>query len=340
MTTTLRRTATTSALAACTSLAALSLLPVASAQAAAPAAGPTHGPSLGTASPATYWTSERMKQARSVDVAVSPDQASSLRAATTEVERGLPGRAAPHVVRQAGAARGGAPGFGSGAQPWYGSTSAAPATTSGRVFYTGNDGLGYSCSASTVNSGGKNLVFTAGHCVHPGAGGTWHRNWVFVPGYNNGSAPYGRWTSKQLWSWTLWTRNTDRAYDFGVAVMNTDGAGRRIVDVVGGQGIEWNYPLSQFVYQFGYPARSPFNGGTLQYCTGTTYSDGGHQGNNCTMTEGASGGPWLDDFSGRLGWLDSVNSWVFWDGNGNRYKWNGPYFGNAVRDLYTTTANL
>ena len=60
------------------------------------------------------------------------------------------------------------------------------------------------------------------------------------------------------------------------------------------------------------------------------------------MTEGASGGPWLDDFNGSLGWLDSVNSWVFWNSAGTRYKWNGPYFGNNARDFYqaVTAAEL
>lgn len=312
-----------------------------SAQPAPTTGGTSHGPSVVDARTASsYWTADRMRQARPVDVAVSPAQA---RASTSvpAVKQGAPGRAAPHIVKkQTKAPGGGGPGFGSTAAPWYGSVTSPPATTSGRVFFTGNDGLGYSCSGSTVNSGGKNLVWTAGHCVHPGGGGNWFTNWVFVPRYNNGNAPYGTWSARQLWSWTLWTQNGNRAFDFGVAVMHTNGSGQRIVNVVGGQGIEWNHPFSQYVYQFGYPARTPFNGGTLQYCTGTTYNDGGHEGINCNMTEGASGGPWLDDFNGTFGWLDSVNSWVFWDSNGVRYKWNGPYFGNAVRDLYNATANL
>jgi hypothetical protein len=58
------------------------------------------------------------------------------------------------------------------------------------------------------------------------------------------------------------------------------------------------------------------------------------------MTEGASGGPWLDDFNGTFGWLDSVNSWVFWNSAGVRFKWNGPYFGNNARDFYNTVAPL
>jgi hypothetical protein len=58
------------------------------------------------------------------------------------------------------------------------------------------------------------------------------------------------------------------------------------------------------------------------------------------MTEAARGGPWLDDLDGAFGRLDSVNSWVFRDSNGNRYKWNGPYFGDGARNLYNSVANL
>jgi hypothetical protein len=255
---------------------------------------------------------------------------------------GTPDRVGPQQLTPKGqaGATGAGPGFGSPAAPWYGSVTSPPAITSGRIFFTGADGGSYSCSGSTVNSAGKNLVFTAGHCVHGGKGGGWASNWVFVPRYNNGNAPYGTWSAQQLWSWTKWTQDGDRRYDFGVAVMRTDSVGRHIVNVVGGQGIEWNYPLAQYVYQFGYPSRAPFNGSTLQYCTGTTFNDGGNEGINCNMTEGASGGPWLDDLGGTFGWLDSVNSWVFWDANGVRYKWNGPYFGNELRDLYNTVANL
>jgi len=228
------------------------------------------------------------------------------------------------------------------AAEWYGSSYTAPGSTSGKVFFVGADGGNYVCSGSTVNSAGKNVVFTAGHCVAEGGTGRWYDSapWIFVPGYSDGAAPYGQWTASQLWSLNGWVLNNNRAHDIGAAVMFTNGSGWHIVDYVGGQVMEWNYPLVQFVYQFGYPSRSPFNGARLYYCSGTTYSDGGHEGINCTMTEGASGGPWLDDFDGSFGYLDSVNSWVFWNSAGFRYKWNGPYFGNNAMNLYNAVANL
>jgi hypothetical protein len=101
-----------------------------------------------------------------------------------------------------------------------------------------------------------------------------------------------------------------------------------------------NSPLSQYQFQFGYPTVAPFNGQLLTYCTGTSFNDGGHNGIYCNMTEGASGGPWLDGFNGTFGWLDSVNSWVSWNSAGVRFKWNGPYFGNNAADLFNNVANL
>lgn len=282
----------------------------------------------------TYWTKERMLSAKPVPVpklSAKADAKLRVNAKPQGPAGKVSGTTRSKVSTQGLGAR-----WGATAETWAGAATSAPATTSGKVFFTGADGLGYVCSGSTVNSAGKTLVFTAGHCVSNGAG-VWYNSkpWVYVPGYNNGSAPYGYWYARQLWTRPAWHNGGNRAEDIGAALMWPQN-GTRIVDRVGGQGIEWNYALSQYQYQFGYPSRWPFNGALLKYCTGYSYNDGGHNGINCNMTEGASGGPWLDDFNGSIGWLDSVNSWVFWDSAGNRFKWNGPYFGNNARDFYQT----
>jgi len=310
---------------------------------AKPASGNAHAQvaRAGASLASSYWTKQRMLHAKPVPVPKVD--------AATNVQLGAaapaPGRAGKVDGTAPKVPPGGVKGLadpGSTAASWAGASSSPPATTSGKVFFVGAGGGNYVCSGSTVNSGGKNLVFTAGHCVAEGGTGRWYNTapWIFVPGYNNGNAPYGQWTARQLWTRTAWLNNGNRAEDIGAAVMFTNGSGTRIVDAVGGQGIEWNYPLSQYQFQLGYPSGAPFNGQLLKYCTGNSYNDGGHNGINCNMTEGASGGPWLDDFDGTFGWLDSVNSWVFWNGAGVRYKWNGPYFGNNARDFYNQIANL
>lgn len=292
-----------------------------------------------------YWTPERMAAALPypVEAGAAPD------ATDLPATIGAPGRseaAVPLRDIESTLLRPADLEYGSTAVHWKGGRHSPPASTSGKVFFVADDGLSYWCSAGTVNSDGKNVVFTAGHCVHGGGSDrAWFDAslWTFAPSYNakkKNPTPYGMWTAYQLWSLSGWIDSGDRTYDIGAAVMQTDGWGTHIVDAVGGQGMEWNYPLEQYVYQFGYPAGPPFAGKKLQYCTGDTYNDGGHEGIDCNMTEGASGGPWLDDFDGTFGWLDSVNSWVFWDAAGIRYKWNGPYFGEGARMLFEAVQYL
>ena len=81
------------------------------------------------------------------------------------------------------------------------------------------------CSASVINSEGKDTVWTAGHCVNAGqTNGAWATNWTFVPAYDDDLAnprPYGTWSARQLWTKTAWKNNADFAEDMGVAIMNT-----------------------------------------------------------------------------------------------------------------------
>ena len=163
---------------------------------------------------------------------------------------------------------------------WPGNFYLPPATTTGKVFFTttGNGQTeNWVCSASTVNSNGRDAVLTAGHCVYGSLGGEvpgerWHSNWVFVPDYYYGYAPYGVWTARQLWTLTNYINNQDEGDDIGAAVMNTNSSGQHIVSVVGGQGLAWNWAENQYVYDFGYPAAPPFNGASLQYCNGSEFN--------------------------------------------------------------------
>jgi V8-like Glu-specific endopeptidase len=320
---------------ATTALTAALLVPVAQASppVAAAADAPVHTSVAASAarSAEAYWTPERMRSAKP---APNPTGVATV----SKPAPGLPGRSAPSTPVATN--RPTAIIAGATAGEWTGPANAPPATTTGKVFFVGANGGNWECSASTVNSAGKDVVFTAGHCVAAGGTGRFHTSWIFVPAYRNGVAPYGRWSAAQLWALNGWLAGNDRTHDIGAAVMFASSSGQHIVDVVGGQGIEWNHPQVQFQYQFGYPVIGRFNGQTLQFCTGWSFNDGGHTGINCDMTEGASGGPWLAEFNGTFGYLDTVNSWVFWDANGVRFKWNGPYFGNNAANLFNAVANL
>jgi V8-like Glu-specific endopeptidase len=216
-----------------------------------------------------------------------------------------------------------------------------PAYSNGKVFFTQN-GSGFVCSGAVINSEARNTVFTAGHCVHGGSGGTFHTNWTFVPNYLNNNRPVGTWSARQLWSLNGWMNNSDRAFDIGAVVMFNNAAGSRIADVTGSQGIEWNGSRGQFVYHWGYPANAPYNGESLQYCNGTTFNTGflgigGDLGLACTAQGGASGGAWVRAFNGVWGYEISINSYHV--GN-DLTKIYGPYFGDGAANLYNAVRNL
>lgn len=266
-----------------------------------------------------YWTPERMAKAIPADLP------------TDGTEMTLPAV----LPRQGGQ------GIIAGVAPKGASTKADIHTMSGRVFFVNDLGEDRSCSGSTVNSEGKRLVFTAGHCVHGGGSGRgWFdvNRWRFVPNYHSGS-PYGTWNAYQLWTKNGWINDANRAYDVAAVVMQNRN-GVRIVDAVGGQGIKWGYGYGLFEYMFGYPANPPFNGSGLYYCSGTTRNESGFPTLDCSMTGGASGGPWLENYGATFwAYVNGVNSWLFWRNNDPQqvYKWQSPYFSqDTAGSLYET----
>jgi V8-like Glu-specific endopeptidase len=218
------------------------------------------------------------------------------------------------------------------------------ARTYGKVFFTNtSNGLNYVCSGTVVNSEGRDTVWTAGHCVHGGAGGSWHANWVFVPAYSHGNAPYGVWSAGQLWTTNGWVGSSDLTRDVGVAIIGTVN-GQHIVDVLGGQGIAWNYSKYYYSYSFGYPAASPYDGEELIGCDGSAEPEwvflwwsANTLKMPCDMTGGSSGGAWLRWFDGNYGYINGVNSYKYDDDSNTMYS---PYFGDAVANLYNAVRYL
>jgi hypothetical protein len=204
------------------------------------------------------------------------------------------------------------------------------ARTAGKVFFT-SFGVNYVCSGTIVNTEGKSTVWTAGHCVSDG--GAWNYNWIFVPNYDSGSAPFGVWTSYQLWTTSAWFSNNNFANDVGASIMYRNG-GLRITDYLGGQGIAWNYPIGYYMYAFGYPQAYPFNGCCLVEAPGYTYDGGGgtiYMLND--MTGGSSGGAWLNWFNGSWGYINGHNDFKY---NAYPQYMFSPYYGNQVASLYNS----
>jgi V8-like Glu-specific endopeptidase len=263
-----------------------------------------------------FWTPENMRAATPLD---GPVQTVGQLAGS--VTRGLPSLIPPLASTTPGSA-------------W---TDGGKVTrTAGRVFFLFN-GAKASCSGDAVTSGNKSVVITAGHCVK--YQGTWHTDWVFVPGYDNGNAPYGEWPAKETLTTPEWEASEDLNYDVGAAVVSPVN-GRYLTDVVGGQGIAFNQDRNQEMYSFGYPAETPYDGTSLIYCSGDTFTDflnSSDNGLTCDMTGGSSGGPWFSDFdaSTGAGVQNSVNSFGYTFLPGFMF---GPYFGSDVQNLYRRAA--
>lgn len=317
---------------------ALPAVPAAAADAAdAPDTAASHlvTDTVSAADATDYWTQERMRDAVELDkielsrlpdlgdvrvgepTSVAPSPAGEL-LRTSRLLSGLTGAGAGSSAEE------------TTGSPW--TDGGEVVGTAGRVFFT-IDGRDASCSGNAVTSENNSTVITAGHCVK--YQGSWHSDWIFVPAYRDGEAPYGEWPAASTHTTPQWNATEDINYDIGAAVVRPVG-GQRLTDVVGGQGIAFNQPRGQHTHAFGYPAADPYDGSRLIYCAGTTFDDflfSNDLGLNCDMTGGSSGGPWFIDFNQLrgTGMQNSVNSF------GYVFLPNvmfGPYFGDAARQLY------
>ena len=224
----------------------------------------------------------------------------------------------------------------------FASYTSFPYVTIGKLFFT-QYGVNYVCSASSI---GNYAIWTAGHCVHYGnndpAG--WSYNVVFVPAYQNGTAPLGQWSAFKLWTNTGWFTSGDFRYDIGGAVLYPNASGYKISQVVGNLGFAWDQSVNLHWFQIGYPQAAPFDGQLMYINTssfayndtsmGSPYPIG--VGND--LTGGSSGGPWIYKFSGAAGSTNYLNGH-------NDYRYTtpshplemfSPYFESAAHNLWST----
>ncbi|MFD3541150.1 trypsin-like peptidase domain-containing protein [Streptomyces sp. NPDC058662] len=126
-----------------------------------------------------------------------------------------------------------------------------PAAFTGALFTNGLDSDHF-CTATVVQSPGRNLIITAGHCLLDGdqSGGTA----VFAPAYANGVAPYGTWKIEEAYEDDRWAEGTDDDYDLAFARLAPDAQGRPIEDVTGAAVLDTSGRAAEEVTVTGYPA--------------------------------------------------------------------------------------
>jgi len=213
------------------------------------------------------------------------------------------------------------------------------ARVTGRVFFT-LGGVDYTCSGSAVDSPDASTVLTAAHCLEDVGGATtrWATRWAFVPGYDDGRAPYGVFVATGLAALGGFAAG-DIGQDVALVNVGRNAAGQRLVEAVGGLPMSFGGRAEGALRSFGYPAAAPFDGSRLVSCAGSGRPDpdSPDTGLGCAMTGGASGGPWVAGFdpatgSGRL---VSVTSFGYSDAPGTLY---GPPLGTAAQQLYDLVA--
>ncbi len=206
-----------------------------------------------------------------------------------------------------------------------------PAPRVGALFARNASGTHF-CTASVVASPGRNLLITAAHCIDGGKGGGYNQDIVFIPGYENGAAPYGVWTPSKLLVDPHWADSSDPDYDVGFVVLKPYD-GRNIQDVLGANQIEFNAPYTNLVRVTGYPSSDDapvtcLNRTSEQSATQQKFVCGGFYG-------GTSGSPWIIRFDPRVrtGTIVGVIGGYQEGGDTPSISYS-TYFDNDIRTLY------
>jgi len=182
-----------------------------------------------------------------------------------------------------------------------------PYRASGKLFFNIGNST-FVCSASLIKRG---IVVTAAHCVANFGKKQFYTNWRFVPGYRNGSAPFGTWTAQSVIVLTSYFNGTDPCAvagvvcrdDVAVIRVNRSATGAYPGTATGWYGYGWNgfgFTAGGLTHitQIGYPVCLD-NGQLMERNDSHGFKsvpDANNTRIGSLMCGGSSGGPWLVNF--------------------------------------------
>lgn len=199
----------------------------------------------------------------------------------------------------------------------------APAIVVGKILYIDDAGEEHGCSGASIAADGKNTVWTAGHCVHPGDGrgsDGFYDLVLFIPGYKESldtpgeyDAPWGEWVAQSFVAPEAWTQDKDyNEADLAAFTVRAPSGYTNLTDTVGALGYKFGYGSDwPDIIDSGFPGegynRTDMDGYTQFYCTGDVVDAmnwnplDNRLEMNCDMGAGASGGPMATTEGGIVG---------------------------------------
>ncbi|WP_078899971.1 trypsin-like serine peptidase [Streptomyces sp. SBT349] len=228
------------------------------------------------------------------------------------------------------------------ADPW----AAGPVSTVGKLIWDAGGGRLGLCSGAVVDAPNGSVVATAAHCVRTADTPDPPEEVWFVPGYAGGIDTYQEdgWPVVSFHTPPEWDVGREVAeilpFDYAFLTLGTR-EGRTVQGEHGANRTAFE-PVEEgaAVAVLGYPAADPYDGESLRYCAGTTDvltpgeaqepNLGGLVLQDCDLTAGSSGGPWVTDWAedGQSGTVVAVMS----VGSGGGMVVGRP-FPSAARDL-------
>ncbi|MEY9843326.1 hypothetical protein ABH940_000374 [Streptacidiphilus sp. BW17] len=206
----------------------------------------------------------------------------------------------------------------------------------GIIVYASSNLTTHYCTASVVNSAGRNMILMAAHC-NPGS-------WMaYVPMYQHGalSQPYGIWAVTKVFKDAHYSSGESDAsdYDYAFAQVAPNASGQLIQNVTGGYHLAYTSSYYLYITALGYPDISSDPTDEAIRCS-PNYRTGKLAGYRqmvlyCTgFYGGTSGGPWVTYFNGTTGNLIGLTG-GYEEGGPNSWTSYSPIFDSRIFSLFS-----